>query len=516
MRTPSILAPLTLQSATFSAAALFLALLAFFAWQTPLTFDDAFNANVALSLAKGRGYGTHTGGSFVGFNPLITSGAFFISPLALPLLFVKPSITLIQCYSLGVTYLFFGITLYFSWRIQRYIPLILIVFSAAFLMHGKTDIVEHTQAASLPAPPYGLWFQFLGNLPGTWALIAATTICASKAGSPLLRHLLVFCCAAFACNAKMVHALPMAIALGAAFTCAPKRLWSLVLVGCLGILAGVKGDSWLAWVALEPEDFQMHRAAAQSFVTRNLPAYSRFFEAPSIGGFIDIVAQIPKNLGAMSGYVGEGLLIVMIFSLCMVAILLSVARRSPPPRELLVVLIANGAAAAAVIAWWASMPGAPTRFLTSAAPLVAATSAAACAVVLSYGGTWWRALTVTTVGAVVTYSLFQGLDAATASSHTGSVVRAEQQEVARLVRAKSTGHRKQPLCGDAWWYPHEITFLNGAPKTISCALDRARRVVIPKHIFPAQVITERISPLCHTAFSGLYYELALCKPTSAR
>jgi hypothetical protein len=515
MRISSTSTVITPKSLTCIAGTLFLVLLATFAFLTPLTFDDGYNATVALSFAKGRGYGTHTGGIFQAFNPLITTGAFFIAPFSLLLMLVginsaHSQLVLVQSYSLAVTFLFFSIALYYAQRIHRHLPLTLIFLSAVFLVHGKTDVVPQTSVASLPSPPYGLWFQFLGNMSGTWALIAGITASVSSGGSRWLRYVLVFLCAAFACNAKMVHVLPSTVAFVTLCVVAPSRFWALALCGFAGIAVGAKGDTWLAWMSLTPEAFQAYRVTAQSFVASNVSVYSQLFSSPSVEHVATILATIPSNIPGACSYVG-GLLLIAALGVSVVAGSLRVIRRDVFAGELMFLFVACAAAALTVILWWASMPAAPTRFLTSAPPLVVMAAAVAFTAVWNSKLVAWRVGGCVSVAVIALSFAYQGLGNMVAASRTGVLVRKEQLEVATLVRAESERYKARPLCGAGWWYPHEISFLTGSPKTIACEHDRATRVVVPKHIFPAAVGAQLSSKGCPSVFTGAYYDLALCQ-----
>jgi hypothetical protein len=114
------------------------------------------------------------------------------------------------------------------------------------------------------------------------------------------------------------------------------------------------------------------------------------------------------------------------------------------------------------------------------------------------------------VGAFLVHSINQAERRGAFNSTIGKAVRTEQGEVARLVKSESTRQKKKSLCGEGWWYPHEISFLTGSPKAISCGVDRALGVVIPKHIFPADIASQLVSQRCEKTFSGAYYDLVFC------
>jgi hypothetical protein len=508
MSAPTISAPTV---ATLIAASLFFLLLLACTYVAPLTFDDAYNSNVALSLAKGRGYGTYTGGSFVAFNPLISTGVFFIAPFALPLRLLGPSIDITQLYSLVVTFLFFSISLHQASKLHRYLPLVVIVLSATFLVNGKTDLVANTQVAGIPAPPYGLWFQCIGNMAGTWALIAATLGCVSRTGSKRVRIAIIFFCMAFACNAKIIHALPGGIALLTLLLCSPKRYWQAVAVGYVGILIGMQADSWLAWLTLGSASFQVHRANAQGFVASNIGVYAQLLRSPSIDGLQEIVGTIPANFPAAIASAGRAL---CLFTALVAGVLLvgcAVNRGTRYSKELFHVSLVCGSAGAAVLVWWSGIPLAPERFLTCVPPLIVMSLAAAFLAVFQGVSFAWRVGVSLGMGALTAYGVYQTVEQFLAAGRIGKIVRAEQREVANLIKVESHGDKKSPLCGEGWWHPHEISFLTASPRTISCALDRARRVVIPKHIFPVEVSSQMVSLHCEPRFSGTYYDVAFCR-----
>jgi hypothetical protein len=309
----------------------------------------------------------------------------------------------------------------------------------------------------------------------------------------------------------MVHALPAATALAVVFVCSPKTRWLAVLAGYIGIYVGVKADTWLAWITLGAEGFQAHKVTAKGFVSSNLGVYSQFLASPSIASLLDILATIPKNLAAAKSYVGGELLSATALTLIGLGSLAAAARRALCQREMLHVLLAFAAASTAVVIWWSGMPSAPTRFLTSVAPLSVVSLAAAIVALLSSCRTLWRTVVMLGVGIFLIYSTSQLEHRGGFDSRVGQAVREEQREVAQVLRITSAREKKKPLCGEGWWYPHEISFLTASPKTISCGVDRASGVVIPKHIFPAEIASQLFSERCEKAFSGAYYDLAYCR-----
>jgi len=495
-------------------AVLFLHLLLFFALQTPLTFDDAFNANVALSVAQGNGYGTHVGGEFVPFNPYISTGALFIAPLSVVLHVLGTSISTVAVYSLLVAFFFFSMALVYSWRLHRYAPLMIVILSAAFLADGKTDLVGGTKTPNLPAPVYGLWFQFLGNMSGIWSAMAAIILCAGVDRARFRDLVVIFACTTFACNSKVVHALPCAVMLAVLCISLPRVMWPAFLVGLLGICAGVRADAWFAKAALDAESFDRYRASAREFFIMNQGFYVGFLRSPSWQGVTSIVENIVNNWWSAVRYVGRPLVLAAFVTMCVCLASYRAATR-PMRRGLLRLVFALLCASVGVILWWSGLPGAPTRFLTSVAPLLTVATASALCVALCSAPRVRRGVSIVVVAACVAVASYRIVHRAPKALAFGRAVRTEQIKVAQIAKEARELDSTKLVCGMGWWYPHEISFLSGSPSTIPCGANFGALSVLPKHIVPREVIPIIRPSSCRKDFSGKFYNLAVCGPLEA-
>jgi hypothetical protein len=506
------LLPATPPSFTILSAISFLIFLLFFVSYAPLTFDEAFNATLALSLSHGMGYGSHLGGTYSGFNPYISTGFLFIAPFSLVLALVGPSIMSAHLYSLGVTFLFFVTALAYARKLHPWLPLAVIFLSVSFLDHGKTDLFDGPSVRSLPEPLYGLWFQFLGNMSGSWAAIACVLGCVSSSQATWRRLLSVFLWAVFSCNSKMVDFLPLASSLACIFLLAPKVTWSSTLSGGLGAFVGLKLNTWLAQAVLDTEAFSTHKQIAADFFRSNQRPYHDLMCEPSWSAVLALARNARTYWAPASHYISDTLMVVTGVLFAVSACLLFRYRRQGSNEMMLRLLIAFGVSSLVTIFWWAAIPGAPIRHLTAATPFVVVTLAVAVVGVLANSPIRLRAASSGILTMLFVVVLYQKLHAAYPYFSASIKARREQTEVSALVQQQPARKHNSTLCGDGWWYPHEISFLSNSPEMISCASDIQRQVVIPKHLFPQEVRNQRRSGMCNNSYSGSYYEVFLCGP----
>lgn len=498
-------------TATVLTAALFFLALLLVAFKAPLTFDEGFNANVALSLAQGLGYGTHAGGAFTPFNPRVSTGLLFIAPFSIPLILAGPSIAILQVYSLGLTSLFLGIALIYGFRIHRCFPLVLLLLSATYLFHGKSDLVPGSSVPSIPEPPFGLWHQFLGNMAGAWAAIAAVIIAAAAPVLTRSKHLVVlFLCAVFACNAKMMHTLPLAVALVTLLVCTPRLSWPAVLIGLCGVLVGMKLDPTVAALTMSASELKEYRAAALEFFLEYQGTYVEFFSAPSMA-YLDYIL---KNIGAQwrgaVEYVESGLF-VLLFVSAFVGVVAQLRTKATASTGVVIRLVgALVLSSLAVIVWWAGIPEAPIRFLTPIAPLVVGATAAAVVAACSLARGWGRGVVCCLAGYLVVATMVGRIEPVRSAMSIGMTVREEQVVVAGVSKQISSESPPKPLCGAEWWYPHEISFLADSPTTTWCGANFPRLVVVPKHIYPAGIGAAMLAEGCGGTSLGTFYDLAVC------
>ncbi len=455
----------TTNLATFGA---FVALLLFLSSRTPMTFDDAFNANVALSLANGDSYATRYGDSITPFNPYISTGSFFISPYSIILRFFGPNHFGLQAYSLGVSLIFFSISVWFA-RIGRMLPFLLIAFSVVFLVHGKTDLIDPTIVTNLSSPLFGLWFQFLGNMAGSWALVAATLACAHGCSASNRRLGVIFGLSAFAVNAKMVHALPLMVATFMLLLTSALRSWRQVLCAIAGGGVGLRSDSWMAWFFLDAEQFLQYQNNAKAFFVKYQGLYSELLLSPRWDLFLTVIKTIPARFGPAVEYVGLPLLVAAGLA---TAISIGGSVNSEPTcsvRSIRRAQLAIVAAACAVLLWWCGMPQAPSRFLTVVPPLLVSAVAVGLGGLLETRPSIHPQVTRAIFLVILCFVGWTAVSYCRVSSRRSYALRLEQQNVASMVKELGGTDRRKRLCGEGWWYPHEISFLTGSPDTIPCS-----------------------------------------------
>jgi hypothetical protein len=476
----------------------------------PLTFDDAFNANVSLSFATGRGYATHAGEIPIPFNPRISTGMLFIGPYSAIIWAFGASIGGLQAYSLLVSFFFFTIAWWQARKIDSGFALILIIFSFLFLKLGKTDLVTGTAIPNLPPPPYGFWIQFLGNMAGIWAVIGTILLCSADSPTSLRRLLATFCLTVFAVNAKIIHALPLIVALGILLLGRTRQTRWGVFVAILATLLGVRSEPLIAWINLDSEQFHQYEDGARAFFDAYQGLYRELLLSPRWELCKTILGTIPMRIGLAAEYIGLPLLIVYGFVVTVSVVGFLHSKDTATTKILVRAELAMAAAALAVVLWWCGMPQAPSRFLSVVAPLLVTAAAAASARLLQ---TYlWIHRPAVFVFLLIVMPLFcwSSMQHDIPALRWAYAVRREQQQVNLIVKENRVGDTLMPLCGHDWWYPHEISFLIGKPVTISCSRRTPRVVVMPRHIFPDTIRNVLISSDCTTVHSGEFYEVAHC------
>jgi hypothetical protein len=436
----------------------------------PMSYDDAYNATVPLNLLRGKGYST----SFPGparFDPEISSGAAFLAPAAVPMALFGAGMRSPMLYT-GLLSL--ALYLFLLRSLHEHAPraalstALLVPFT---LWHGKNDTV--VMESALPPPPFGYWYQLLGNLPGLLALALAMSLLLERRPLNAGRALVVAALTFFAVNAKAMHAVPLAAMVllfvmlpadasdGSA--AAPSRRGRVAIA--LGLLAagwcGLRFNRGLAWLFLDGQAFR-------GFADRETASLAR---ASGMTGLLSIApARLPlwllrtvtwnalRAVQFLGGAVQGTMIVAALVATALAA--WRAVRRCPLARLTLVLL----AGAGAHLAWWACAPSHPTRRLTAVAGL--ACFALAGGLALWHGARdanparrrprariWWGALgLLCAAGAPNLLAALGGWSAL-------REYRNEQHGAAAALERLAAAHPDAAFCSPGWYVPRELTYL---------------------------------------------------------
>src|SRR6185369_14041530 len=75
------------------------------------------------------------------------------------------------------------------------------------LWQGKNDRI--VTGNIIPAPPFGYWYQPLGNMPGMLALALAMSLLLEPRPATMNRRIAIVALVVFAVNAKLMHLVPL-------------------------------------------------------------------------------------------------------------------------------------------------------------------------------------------------------------------------------------------------------------------------------------------------------------------
>jgi hypothetical protein len=386
----------------------------------------------------------------------------------------------------------------------------LATLSVVFLYHGKTDLVGNVVTPNLAEPVYGFWYQFLGNMSGTWALIAAVAVMVSQARQSFLRLTLIAFLSTFAVNSKLVHALPLFAAAVTFFLFAPKSNFLRLSASIVGVFIGAKLNRWIAFMELDRLSFEQMNAASAVFMSGNLPEYTHFFDSPSATLLLRMIKRIPENGENAISFVGLPLVLLYVATVLVVLFSFVLSCHEKINRAAFKAFLAFSTSSIAVIIWWSTMSSAPTRFLSSAPPLiVAAIVTGLCSISFrrNFGGTALK-ISLAIIALIVFLQLRLNFYSLSASIKRGREARAEQIAVRRVVLDADSHERKLPLCGLDWWQPHETAFLISSARTVSCLVSETTLAVVAKHIYPSAVSTTFDS--CIPLYEGRFYDVRKC------
>jgi hypothetical protein len=461
----------------------FAALILFAAARMPMSYDDAFNAMVPLNLARGNGYAS----SFVGiepFDPAISSGAAFLAPAALPIAAFGADMRWPMLYTAALCltlYLFLLRSLHQHAPPAALATAFLVPFT---LWQGKNDTV--VPGNILPPPPFGFWYQLLGNLPGVLALALAMSLLLQRGPVTVRRSIAIAMLIAFAVNAKLMHVVPLA-AMVVAWVVFPAdhpdtaagatpRLRRLAIA--LGLLAagwcGLRFNRILAWLLLDGGAFDTFVGNETAFIDKR-SGIATLLSNPlaSPRAFVKLIVWNALRSVPFLGVLQAPMMAAGLVATAVIA--WRSARQSSVARLALVFL----AGAAAHFTWWVCVPSPPTRHLTVVAAL--ACFAMGCGFGLPWGG-----LGSSTAGTVHRSRIAWGaalglLCAAGASGPFGALgawgelreYRSQQQGAAAALDRLAGKYPDAAFCGSGWWVPRELTYLAPAG-TEYCDLNAVR------------------------------------------
>lgn len=449
----------------------FSAFILFAAARMPMSYDDAFNATLPLNLLRGNGYASHFG-RIIPFDTAVTSGAAFLSPAGLPMAVFG---TGMQWPMLYAGALCLALYLWLLNNLHRHTPqaaLATAILVPFVVWHGKNDPV--VGGDFLPAPPFGYWYQLLGNLPGLLALAVAMSLLLDRAPITAKRFVAIVGLAVFAVNAKAMHLVPL-VAMVLTWAALPSEVGTTVpgsaprlrrLAIALGLLAagcfGLCLNRVLVWVFLNGE-------AVESFVANETAllsaksgtaalASSRLTTLPHL-----LAKSIARNPGRARDFLGDGLQVAaMLAALIATAVAaLQSTRQSSVARLGLVFFVG----AAAHFIWWVSLPAAPTRHLTPVPGLV-------CFAVGCGFGLWWVGVRPTPADAHrrrrIAWSVALALLCAVGTPRLSAALGAwnelreyrNQQLIAAAVLNRLVAeYPDAAFCAPGWWVPRDLTYL---------------------------------------------------------
>lgn len=448
----------------------FAAFVLFAAVSMPMSFDDAFNATMPLNLAHGRGYASSYGPTFP-FNPSVSSGALFLAPVALPIALFGADMRWPMLYTAAVSlilYLFLLRSLHAHEPRAALATGILVPF---LLWQGKNDPVVAGDV--VPVPPYGFWYQLLGNLPGALALALAMSLLLDRAPTTLKRSLAVVALIIFAVNAKQMHIVSLACML---------LVWAVLpadgapalprcrarlrrTAAALALLAAGWFGLWFnrvaAWLLLDAQAF--HRfVASESHLLNEQGGAAKALSFLQTAPLLRVVREVVWNALHAAPFLGLALAPLLAAVVLGTTILAWRSRATSSLARLALVLI-GGIAGHSV--WWVSRPWPPQRHLTAIAVL--ACFAAGCGFGLAAAGSneskrprlLWR-LALVLLGAAGATNVLPLLDG------WGELrqYRSEQVAAAAALQRLAAEYPGASFCGVGWWVPREQTYL--APPSV--------------------------------------------------
>ncbi len=466
-----------------AAFAPFSAFILFAAARMPMSYDDAFNATLPLNLLRGNGYSSHFDG-IEPFDPAISSGAAFLGPAALPMGLFGTGMQWPMLYT-GVLCL--ALYLCLLRRLHRHAPpaaLATAILVPLTLWQGKNDRV--VTGDILPAPPYGYWYQLLGNLPGLLALALALTLLVKPGPMPARRWIAILALAAFGVNAKLMHVIPL-VAMVVAWAVLPSgdggtastptmRRRRRFTVG-LSVLAAAWCGFWfnraLAWTFLDRAAFtQFATQETQFLIAHNPAAVLLSVPRSALPGVLTnaLLQNAPRAFDLFGGQLQFAVTLAGLVAAGAVA--LRQGRRHAIARLGLVFT----AGAVAHFLWWVCLPDSRSHHLTPVFGLV-------CFALGCGFGSWhpsgsdgprWRQVAW---GAALALVCAVGAPRVVGALGAWGELRAyrnQQINAAATLRRLAGEYPDATFCAPGWWLPRQLMYL--APEdTRYCNLNRFSR-----------------------------------------
>jgi hypothetical protein len=433
----------------------------------PMSYDDAYNATVPLNLVRGHGYAT----SFAGlepFNPSISSGAAFLAPAALPIALFGAQMHWPMLYAALLCLTLSSFLLRSMHTHSPQAALAAALLAPFMLWQGKNDVVALGDV--LPPPPFGYWYQLLGNLPGILALALAMSLLVERAPRRAARSIAIVALVLFGVNAKVMHIIPLAAmaAMWAALpldrrdstpaTRARLRRLGLALVLIAAGWLGLRLNRMLAWLVLDGATFRNVLASENALLEGRVPALPSLRPA-ELFAFAKIFSW---NCLRAVPFLGGALQAPMTFVLLVTTAL--TARRFAAESSLARLALVLLAGAAAHFGWWV-MSSAAFRHLTPVAGL--AWLALGCGLGLS-----WLDLRRHAAGTFARHGLLWGcLLALLCVAGAPNLVAAlggwkelrdhknEQLSATAALERLVEGYPDAAFCSSGWYVPRELTYL---------------------------------------------------------
>ncbi len=468
----------------FAAAfAPFSAFVVFAAARMPMSYDDAFNATLPLNLLRGKGYASHFGG-LEPFDPAISSGAAFLAPAALPMRLFGTGTQWPMLYTAALCLALYLCLLRRLHRAAPWAALATAILVPFRLWQGKNDQV--VAGNILPGPPFGYWYQLLGNLPGLLALVVAMSLLVKPGPLALRRWVAVLGLTAFAVNAKVMHLIPL-VAMVVTWALMPSGDFSAAsqptsarrrraAIGLSLLAAGWCGfwfNRALAWIFLDGAAFRDFATQETQFLIAHNPA-AALLSVPGAalpGVLTDaLLRNAPRAFDLFGGRLQVAVTLAGLLATGAVA--LRQVRQCAIARLGLVLI----AGAAAHFTWWVCQPEPRSHHLTPVPGL-------ACFALGCGFGLWRPSMTDAYRWRQVKWGATLALVCAVGAPRVVGALggwgelreyRNQQINAAATLGRLAGEYPDAAFCAPGWWVPRQLTYLAPAD-TRYCDINRLSR-----------------------------------------
>ncbi|RLE25976.1 MAG: hypothetical protein DRJ65_06555 [Acidobacteria bacterium] len=440
----------------------FLVLLLWLTTSMPLSYDDAFNANVAKNLAEGEGFATNYGGPKL-LNPRISTGALFLAPLAVPLRLFGQTTQMPMAYSIAANGILLILILWLARKADERLPLAIICSLVMLCSQGKNDIV--IPGNTLPSPPWGYFYQFLGNMPGILALVGLGLILTLEELG--IKRIIMGCgLALFAVNCKAMHLIVFAAMVTSMIGfCAVdyhrkdvskgrmRFLISISWILACGFIGAVLQRA-LAWFWMSETAFVQHVQLANRFFSLTNVTL-RLSDIFTVAGFSETIERILKRAPLAEEYLG-GWTTLLPVTLLLILTTVTALRRggSRNSRAGLIFLIP----ALIHTAWWLTAPGSTHIRHFTPVPVLLATAVAFSVIQLSTFSHRTRYFGILLGLFAIFSSVYNNLGSLSALPSLRAH-RRDQITVSRELNALRATSPGIILYGAGWWFPRDQEFL---------------------------------------------------------